>query len=53
VNTKFPTQFLQNRNLLPQSDTVWDIGMGVAKLYPRIFAKAMGILVRKKEMTQL
>jgi len=48
VNTKFPTQFLQNRSLLPQSEFVWHMGLHVTKLHPRVFAKVMATLVRKR-----
>ena len=48
VTTKFLTQPLLNRKLLPQKDFVWNVGIFFARLIPTAFAKHVAILVRRK-----
>jgi ubiquinone/menaquinone biosynthesis C-methylase UbiE len=49
VNTKFPTQFLQNRGLLPKNQRIWEFGLWWARAMPRVFAKVIAVLARKKK----
>jgi ubiquinone/menaquinone biosynthesis C-methylase UbiE len=49
VNTKFPSQYLQNRGLLPKKDAVWAFGLWWAKVMPQFFAKVIAVLARKKK----
>jgi ubiquinone/menaquinone biosynthesis C-methylase UbiE len=48
VTTKFLTQPLLNRKILPQTDFLWSIGIFIARLLPTFFAKHVAILVRRK-----
>lgn len=49
VTTKTPIQYLMNRNLLPQTDLLWDVNILLAGALPRFLSKHIAILAKKRE----
>ena len=48
VTSKSPLQYLINRKILPQSETLWSVNMFFANHFPKLFSKHVSILIQKK-----